>query len=288
MAINKVIYKNTTLIDLTGDTVESVNLEDGITAHAANGEPIVGSMINTGKGEYIWRKHAIYQNWVITKTSLGTTKPSDCASTRYNSYTITEDGYFSLSGTSYLGGYYYISGQSANKSIYREQWSPSINGSSSTTTYYLWTLPDEIPEKEKGDFLGYVSSDDVNAYPTDGIQDGYWYVKYNSGESSVGVQKKEGSIVIESQCESFTIDTGLATVHTIIVQASGGSVSNTYSWMYDNGGRSLNGHAYRSQYLTSHSTSSKIDINGGIVTCKQDSSSYPIVAKTFNWVAYGE
>lgn len=103
-----------------------------------------------------------------------------------------------------------------------------------------------------------------------------------------GIKKKEGSVTVESECEAFTIDTGLSVVHTIIVQASSGSVANTYSWTYDDSGRGLNGYASRSQYLTSHSTGNKIAVDGGVVTCSQQSSSYPIVAKTFNWVAYGE
>lgn len=46
MAISKVIYGNTTLLDLTGDTVTASTLSYGITAHGADGEPITGT--NTG------------------------------------------------------------------------------------------------------------------------------------------------------------------------------------------------------------------------------------------------
>ena len=42
MAINKVIYGNETLLDLTNDTVTPETLEEGVTAHAANGEIITG------------------------------------------------------------------------------------------------------------------------------------------------------------------------------------------------------------------------------------------------------
>lgn len=48
MAINKVVYQGDTLIDLTNDTVTAETLAEGITAHAKNGEVIVGSMINGG------------------------------------------------------------------------------------------------------------------------------------------------------------------------------------------------------------------------------------------------
>lgn len=45
MAINKVIYGNDTLIDLTSDTVDSSNLLSGYTAHDRSGASIVGSAV---------------------------------------------------------------------------------------------------------------------------------------------------------------------------------------------------------------------------------------------------
>lgn len=43
MGVSKVIYGNTTLIDLTMDTVAANKLLDGYTAHGADGETITGS-----------------------------------------------------------------------------------------------------------------------------------------------------------------------------------------------------------------------------------------------------
>lgn len=43
MAINKVIYGNTTLIDLTQDDITAADLASGKTAHAADGSVIVGT-----------------------------------------------------------------------------------------------------------------------------------------------------------------------------------------------------------------------------------------------------
>lgn len=43
MGVSKVIYGNTTLIDLTMDTVAANKLLDGYTAHGADGEAITGS-----------------------------------------------------------------------------------------------------------------------------------------------------------------------------------------------------------------------------------------------------
>jgi hypothetical protein len=42
MAISKVVYGGNTLIDLTADTIKKDKLLAGVTAHGADGEPIVG------------------------------------------------------------------------------------------------------------------------------------------------------------------------------------------------------------------------------------------------------
>lgn len=44
MAINKVIYGNQTLIDLTNDTISAPKLLEGYTAHNAAGQSITGSL----------------------------------------------------------------------------------------------------------------------------------------------------------------------------------------------------------------------------------------------------
>lgn len=44
MGVNKVVYNGDTLLDLTGDTVTVNTLAEGVTAHAANGEEIVGTL----------------------------------------------------------------------------------------------------------------------------------------------------------------------------------------------------------------------------------------------------
>lgn len=43
MAVNKVVYGGETLIDLTSDTVTAATLAEGVTAHDASGNLIVGT-----------------------------------------------------------------------------------------------------------------------------------------------------------------------------------------------------------------------------------------------------
>ena len=45
MSISKVIYGSNTLIDLTSDTVKAEDIAEGVTAHDASGESIVGTML---------------------------------------------------------------------------------------------------------------------------------------------------------------------------------------------------------------------------------------------------
>lgn len=46
MAINKVVFGSTTLIDLTADTITAAHLASGVTAHDASGAAITGSNTN--------------------------------------------------------------------------------------------------------------------------------------------------------------------------------------------------------------------------------------------------
>lgn len=46
MAVNKVVYGTTVLVDLTEDTVTAATLMQGYTAHAADGSTIVGTVPN--------------------------------------------------------------------------------------------------------------------------------------------------------------------------------------------------------------------------------------------------
>lgn len=45
MAVNKVIFGTDVQIDLTEDTVTADKLLEGVTAHAANGEQITGTLV---------------------------------------------------------------------------------------------------------------------------------------------------------------------------------------------------------------------------------------------------
>lgn len=48
MAVNKVVYSGQTLVDLTADSVTADTLMEGVTAHDASGEEIVGTLPLSG------------------------------------------------------------------------------------------------------------------------------------------------------------------------------------------------------------------------------------------------
>ena len=175
--INKVVINDTTLLDLTEDSVTPKTLVEGATAHDKSGAAITGTAINTGNENYIWAKYAYGDIYEETKTELGSTKPDDAWSFTYGTRTVTSDGFYKLSGsTSFPYAYAYIKGDdttNGSKRVYAE----FTNVLTGDTTYYLYTLADESSGKGKLARLGYVSSGNSSRYPTNGEQDGYWYVK---------------------------------------------------------------------------------------------------------------
>lgn len=125
-------------------------------------------------GQYIWEKSKPTE-WGVTSTDFGKTKPSDCGTTTYSTATITDDGYYTLSGSATLGGYHYINGAETNpKSVYKSTWHFVLNGDS-YYTYEKLTISDA--PASGGGLIGYVVSDDEAAYPDGDTQDGYWYVR---------------------------------------------------------------------------------------------------------------
>lgn len=186
MAVNKVEYAGKVLLDLTEDTVTADKLISGAIAHDKTGAKIVGTLEDVGSGKYIWKKH-IGKVWNVTTTHLGTTAPSDYSGFVYGDYIATDDGYFLLKGTSgFLGnGFSYIKGENADshpKRVYKLN-NIFVYNQGYEKHYYQLDIGSTYTEG-KGNFVGYISSDDSSAYPDDGLKDGYYYVKIQEGTSS--------------------------------------------------------------------------------------------------------
>ena len=101
MAVSKVNYGTTTLIDLTGDTVTADKLLAGYTAHGADGEAITGTY-QGGSGSGIQVQHITSASEAITISGSGTVKVwgygyyasgSGWQATK-NMYAFVGDGYY--------------------------------------------------------------------------------------------------------------------------------------------------------------------------------------------------
>lgn len=104
--ISKVIYGNTTLIDLTSDTVTSAALLSGYTAHGADGAPITGNCTYdadtkdaTATPNDILNGKTAYKNGSkITGSMTNVGKQTSTISSKGQSVSITQ-GYHDGSGT---------------------------------------------------------------------------------------------------------------------------------------------------------------------------------------------
>ena len=126
MAVNKVVYGTTVLVDLTEDTVNASDLAEGITAHGANGELVTGTIkegYSTGiageaicvEGSYgvktiylkanspkdiLFRKDSEITLYVAHSSAYGDAKPEDVAKGK----TFTSLNGLKLTGTMESGG----------------------------------------------------------------------------------------------------------------------------------------------------------------------------------------
>lgn len=77
MATNKVVFGDETLMDVSKDTVTPETLAEGVTAHNADGDPIVGTGINADTVD----------GWHIAVRDDGTSPPTDTTNTLTFVYT---------------------------------------------------------------------------------------------------------------------------------------------------------------------------------------------------------
>lgn len=105
MAINKVIFGNTTLIDLTSDTVDAANLHSGVTAHDASGAVITGTDTRDSDtsedtalvGEILSGKTAHARGTLLTGTMPNNGAVSGVITTKAQEYSVSQ-GYHDGSG----------------------------------------------------------------------------------------------------------------------------------------------------------------------------------------------
>lgn len=103
MAVNKVVYGTTVLVDLTKDTVTPDKLLNGATAHDASGEPITGTLEAGSGGSSDNNCEAYHITSASAKLNFktsGTVKVWGYGSKRSNYLTTLY---------AFVGDYYYVS-----------------------------------------------------------------------------------------------------------------------------------------------------------------------------------
>lgn len=106
MAVNKVVYGNTVLIDLTSDTIEAADLAYGVTAHDKSGAAITGSNTydsdttdaDATAAEILYGKTAYVNKNKLTGSMPNRGAVTGTISTKAGEYSI-QAGYHDGSGT---------------------------------------------------------------------------------------------------------------------------------------------------------------------------------------------
>ena len=116
----------------------------------------------------------------------------------------------------------------------------------------------------------------------------------SGGGSTSGIEIYSAIYDNIRSASSMSINTGLSDVKAIFIQASSIQKDKTYCWVYfwdesNNGMECYKSGEYLNytKPLTSANVSDYITKDGGTVTVKQHSDSYPIAAQTFLVTAYG-
>ncbi|HPF55357.1 MAG TPA: hypothetical protein PLV03_02340 [Clostridiales bacterium] len=140
------------------------------------------SWVNESLTLYTWQKYSLeteiltYKSQIKSTYNFGTSD-DDQTTVATSSDFNTATGQFSVSGSANMwenGGGYSLSGD------YLDSFSITISGSDPRAGTVYATTYEAVADSTrqvKGTLLGTVTSYTSNAYPDDGIQSGYWYVK---------------------------------------------------------------------------------------------------------------
>lgn len=133
--------------------------------------------------------------------------------------------------------------------------------------------------------FGDATESDVRAGKTFTSKDGIKLTGTDSGAATAS-----GSVTLSADASEIVVDTGLAAVNGFILYKEADSDKNsTHGWIKTDIASFLMYFTYSTHFPTKGydtEVDSLIAVSGGTVTCKQRSSSYPILSGTYNWIAW--
>ena len=265
MAISKVEIRNTdgttnVLVDLTGDTVTHDKILEGFTAHGADGEPIIGSLV-------------VPKN--LVKTSGTLTLDNDTDQFTFDTGLDTVEGFIVCASNITNGSTYAWKQDDVGAVIYRDT---IYSGYYQSSVYYSISGSSVTCKR-------YGSNRPIKADEYNWIAFGY---SSNAGLDTISKVTKTIGIISDS--ETFNVETELDTIDYISILKRGTidtSYKSTFGWLYSNvltGCMIVNGSGVKGF----GNSNSKITVTQGSITCNADNNSnFPIKAGDYDVFVIG-
>ena len=262
MAVNKVVYGTTVLVDLTDSDVTPESLLEGVTAYDKTGSKITGTL---AKKKYV-KEVSGSLTASAENASSGLLQVDTGLSEVYSIIVYTTNGHGK--GNSWTFKWMYNKDMSI-----KNQYTKTVD----TGTYALiYTYIHEASNKITIDG-GKVS---LKHYGSDRpIYEGdtYKWVAVGVASEDTGIKYVVGSMENDAESASITVNTGLGNVKGIL------AITTDFKWLLFG---DLN-YCERSITSSLYSNNGKVSVNGGNFTLEQFSDSYPIPVNTIQWVAWG-
>ena len=262
MPVNKVVYGEETLIDLSNDTVDEEHLLAGYTAHAADGTPITGTaeVLDTSDAD------AAAEDIVSPKTAY------------VNGEKVT--GSLAAKAIDTTVGSLYVGMDSDNKVYFK------LLNSGNYGKRRLVDKGQEIILRYPAKNLGDATAEDVAAGKTFTSSAGLKVTGTHTCAAGGGLTMKSGTTT------SGTIETGLSSIRCIVIYKSSVSATGLVQmvWRSDESKGYYTCCSSYSSYFKNYAVGTNTDstVSGGTFTWGGSGTSGLSSGTTYNWIAFGE